>query len=371
MNNDFNCNFRVKGPVFIVGTERSGSNLLRVILNSHPDIYIPHPPHIMKDLGPLEHLYGDLKDDRNFRRLINDAAKLIELHFFPWEIAPSRPGAFDQAAARNLYCVKAAFYEQYRLFKGAKRWGCKSTFMVHYADLAVKHSPGAKFIHLVRDGRDVAVSAKNSVFNHFHPYYVARLWSLEQKLAAGLSNRLGKEGLLTVRYEDLTSEPERTVKAICGFLEEDYSGRLLRYFETEETKQLAGYSRSWGNCAKPILKDNSGKYKKSLSAGEIRIFETESFPELEQFGYPLDNPRAGLLKTASAPAPPARRARYFLREKGRMAYILLRSLFTDRNASAMLKKRVFLGWVGLKIRIIKPYEASDTGFRRDDQAPRA
>ena len=123
-----------RGPVFIVGTERSGSNLLRAILNSHPGIYIPHPPHIMKDLGPVEYLYGDLSDDRNFRRLIDDAAKLIELHFFPWEIAPSRAEAFR--AARNLYCVKAAFYDQYRRFKGAKRWGCKSTFMIHYAGAA-------------------------------------------------------------------------------------------------------------------------------------------------------------------------------------------------------------------------------------------
>ncbi|MBI4801612.1 MAG: sulfotransferase [Elusimicrobia bacterium] len=360
-----------KVPIFIVGTERSGSNLLRVILNSHPDIYIPHPPHIMKSLGPVEQLYGNLKDDRNFRRLINDAAKLTELHFFPWEIAPSRSEAFERAAARNLYCVKAAFYEQYRRFKGAKRWGCKSTFMVHYAAQAVKHSPGAKFIHLVRDGRDVAASAKNSVFNHFHPYYVARLWSLEQKLAVELSGRLGKSGFLTVRYEDMLSEPERTMKAICSFLDEEYSERLLRYFETEETKQLALYSSSWDNCAKPLLKNNSGKYKKDLSAGEIRIFETESFPELQCFGYPPDNPRAELLKRASAPLSRARRALYFLLEKGRMAYILLRSLFTDRNAFAMLKKRAFVGWVGLKIRIIRPYEASGTDFRRDEQAPRA
>jgi hypothetical protein len=323
----------------------------------------------MKSLGPAEYLYGDLTDDRNFRRLINDAAKLVELHFFPWEIAPSRQEAFETAAARNLYCVKAAFYEQYRRFKGAKRWGCKSTFMIHYADAAVKHSPGAKFIHLVRDGRDVAVSARNSVFNHFHPYYVARLWSLQQKIAIGLSNRLGKDGFLTVRYEDLLSAPEQTVKAICGFLGEDYSQALLRYFEKEETKQLAGYSKSWDNCSKPILQGNFGKYKKILSAGEIRIFEAESSAELEYFGYPLDNPRAALSGTAPAPVSTALKSRYFLMEKGRMAYILLKSLFADRNALAMLKKRLFLDWTKLKICIIRLYEASYSVPRRGRQAP--
>lgn len=343
-----------KGPIFIVGTERSGSNLLRAILNGNPAIYIPHPPHIMKDLGPVEGLYGDLRDDRNFRRLINDAARLIELHFFPWETAPSRQEAFETAAARNLYCVKAAFYDQYRTFKGAERWGCKSTFMVHYADIAVKHSPGARFIHLVRDGRDVAVSAKNSVFNHFHPYYVARLWNEQQKTAAGLAERLGREAFLTVRYEDLLADPEKTVKAVCSFLGEDYSDGLLRYFENPEIKRLAAFSASWDNCAKPVLKDNSGKYRKDLSACEVKLFETEAFGELERFGYALDNPRGELAKLAAAPAALSKRAGYFLSEKSRLASVFIRSLFTDRNAFAMLKKRAFLGWLKLKLRFIQP-----------------
>lgn len=340
-------------PFFIIGTERSGSNLLRAILNGHPGIYIPHPPHIMKDLGPVEGLYGDLGEDRNFRRLIDDAARLVELHFFPWEITPSRQEAFERAAARNLYCVKAGFYDQYRRHRGAARWGCKSTFMVHYAETALKHSPGAKFIHLVRDGRDVAVSAKDSVFNHFHPYYVARLWSLQQKLAAELTSLLGADAALTVRYEDLTTEPERTVKTVCDFLGEDYSDRLLRYFETVETKRLAAASDSWRNCARPVLGDNTGRYKKRLSAGAIRIFEAEAFGELERFGYRPDNTREAL--AGLRPASAARRARYFISEKLRQALVLAGSFFTDSNAFAMLKKRLFLSLLRCKIHIIRPY----------------
>ncbi|MFH1618495.1 MAG: sulfotransferase [bacterium] len=340
-------------PIFIIGTERSGSNLLRLILNSHPDIYIPHPPHLMKSMGPVEHLYGDLNNDRHFRRLIDDAAKLIELHFFPWEIAPDRKDAFEHAAARNLYCVKAAFYEQYRRFKGAKRWGCKSTFMVHYADAARKYSPGAKFIHLVRDGRDVAVSAKDSVFNHFHPYYVARLWSLQQKISVGLSKKLEKNEFMTIRYEDLLSDPEQTVKAVCAFLDENYSTDMLRYFEKKESLQLAGCSRSWDNCSKPILKNNPGKYRKKLSAGDIRIFEKIAFAELEHFGYKPDNPRGELLKPDNPLLTAIHKVRYFALEKCKLMYISSMSLFTDRNGFAMLKKRLFLAAVRLKLRIIK------------------
>ncbi|MFA6434556.1 MAG: sulfotransferase [Elusimicrobiales bacterium] len=330
------------GPVFIIGTERSGSNLLRLMLNAHPEIYIPHPPHIMKDLGPVERLYGDLGDDRNFLRLINDAARLVELHFFPWEIKPDRELAFKKSAARNLYCVKAAFYEQYRRFRGAKRWGCKSTFMVHYAGAARRYSSGAKFIHLVRDGRDVAVSSRDSVFNHFHPYFVAGLWSLQQRQAAALARTMGKDEFITLRYEDLVCEPESSARKACRFLGEDYSPAMLRYFEGTEPKKLASANASWANCAKPVLAGNSGKYRTKLSAGEIELFETVSSAELELFGYRLENPRGGLPHPARPPLPPYRKAAYFMLEKCRMAYILGRSLFTDRNALPMFRKRLFI-----------------------------
>jgi hypothetical protein len=339
-----------RGPVFIIGTERSGSNLLRLILNRNPAIYIPHPPHLMKDLGPVEHLYGDLSVDVNFRRLVNAAARLVELHFSPWEIKPDREEAFAAAAARRLYCVKARFYDQYRRFRGAARWGCKSTFMVHYADQARRYSPGSRFVHLVRDGRDVAVSAKKSVFNHFHPYYVARLWSAQQRLAAQLASRLGHEEFLTVRYEDLLADPERETRRLCGFLGEDYSPDMLNYFEDREARGLAGLSGSWENCGKPILRDNAGKYRGALSAQEVRIFEAVAGKELALYGYAP----AGV-RPPSGNFTPARRAGFWLAEKLASARVRLAAFFTDRNSPLMLKKDLFLIFAKFKIRIIDLY----------------
>jgi len=303
----------------------------------------------MKSLGPLESLYGDLKDDRSFRRLIDDAAKLVELHFFPWEPTLDRREVFERTAARNLYCVKAAFYEQYRRFKGVKRWGCKSTFMVRYYAQARKYSPGARFIHLVRDGRDVAVSARGSVFNHFHPYYVARLWTLQQRLALEMERILGPEEFLTLRYEDLITDPERAARNVCRFLGEEYEPAMLRYFEQAEPKKLAGASASWENCARPVLGGNSGKYKAALTPAEIRLFETVSFRELERFGYPLENPRGELEAASARPFPALFRALYYVLEKGKMSYVRTRALFTDRNAFAMLGKRLFLARVKARL----------------------
>ncbi len=332
-------------PFFIVGTERSGSNLLRAILDAHPAIAIPHPPHLLKELGPLEPRYGDLRDDRNFERLVGDAVRLVELHFSPWDVALDRREVFAKAPARGVYGAQAAIYDRYREAKGKSRWGCKSTFAIHYVDRIRAVHPGAKFIHLVRDGRDVAVSARASVFNHFHPYYVARLWSRQQRLAMDCASRLSPDAMLTVRYEDLLDDPEAATRAVCRFLGEDYFDSMLRYFEAPETRRLAGLSRSWENVARPVIKSNRGKYKTALSKEEIAVFEREAFRELEAFGYPLENPKPELEAAGSRP-----RLRYWLEEKALAAQSAVGSLFSDRNSLAFLRKRLFV----LKLKLSLP-----------------
>lgn len=329
-------------PIFIIGTERSGSNLLRLMLNSHPSIAIPHPPHILKEMMPLEPLYGDLRGDANFRRLVDDTVRLVELHFSPWDVPLDREAVFAQAPGRDVYGVKAAVYDQYRRAKGKRRWGCKSTFVIHYVDRVRSLSPGAKFIHLVRDGRDVAVSAKTSVFNHFHPHYVGRLWAEQQRTAIGLARRLSSEQLLGVRYEDLLEDPAKELRRVCAFLGEDYSDTLLSYFESSEAKGLAGQSRSWENCDRPVLAGNHGKYKRALSAADIRAFELQAFAELRHYGYPLENDPARLEEDSRRGLGAATRLEYWGVEHALKAYETARSLTRDQNAAILIRKKLFI-----------------------------
>jgi len=160
---------------------------------------------------------------------------------------------------------------------------------------------------------------------------------------------LGKDEFLTLRYEDLISGPETAVRGVCRFLGEDYYPGMLRYFENDEPRKLAGSLASWKNCARPVLRGNSGKYRTNLSSGDVRLFETVAFSELERFGYGLENPRGELLASAGKPPPAPARALYFALEKGKMVYILTRALFTDRNAFTLLRKRLFLAAVKARL----------------------
>lgn len=110
-------------PIFITGTQRSGTNLVRLILNTHDNIAIPHPPHIMKNFSKLEPFYSDLSRESNFKRLINDVVKLVELHPYPWGMAINREKIFKEARERNLINIYFALYNQYLESAGKKRWG--------------------------------------------------------------------------------------------------------------------------------------------------------------------------------------------------------------------------------------------------------
>ncbi|MGE4131824.1 MAG: sulfotransferase [Bdellovibrionales bacterium] len=328
----------IQNPVFIVGTERSGSNLLRLLLNEMPEVAIPHPPHLMRDLSPLLGRYGSLNNDGNFRRLIHDAVQLVNWHFSPWPLRPDPEKIFRTAEKRTLYAVCAAIYEQYRLHSGKSRWGCKSTFMIHHVSEILRHHKNPQFIHLVRDVRDVAVSARASVFCHYHPYFVAELWRTEQQRGLVWSKKLPENQWFTLRYEDLIRKPEPALRALCRFLDTRYSSEMLQFFKKEPAQELAGLSRSWSNVAQPVLSGNSGKFAKHLKKQDLLILESVCAGTMQRFGYkPITRPKDRPRKPGAIA-----RAEYTIRENLTMAKEELRALVEDRNSFYRLRKKALL-----------------------------
>jgi hypothetical protein len=125
---------------------------------------------------------------------------------------------------------------------------------------------------------------------------------------------------------------------------------MLNYFEDGAARGLAGLSGSWKNCGKPILRGNAGKYRRALSAEEVRVFEAVAGSELEKYGYKSDGSRP-----AAVPFPAPRRAGFWLSEKLAAARVRSAAFFADRNSPLMLRKSAFLAFAKLKIRIIHLY----------------
>lgn len=337
-------------PIFIIGSERSGTNLLRLILNCHSNIAIPHPPHILKNFFKLESLYSDLKKDTNFKRLIKDVVRMIELHPYSWGIIIDKEKIFNNVKERNLINVFFTIYDQNLENTNKKRWGCKSTFMINHVALIRHYYPSAKFIYMVRDGRDVAASAKKAIFNRYSIYYIAQLWKREQQIGIYWLRKLSRNNIFLIQYENLLTDPKKWVKAICSYLDEPYQENMLNFFKTEEAKKSSSISTAWKNTSKPIIKNNLGKFKIELNKNKIDLFETIAAPELDYFSYKLTKPF--YISEGICARGIKFRIVYLLEEIFLMLKVQVKYFFSDKNNLLRYKKFWFLKLIRI-IRIIK------------------
>jgi hypothetical protein len=285
-------------PIFIIGTERSGSNLLRLILNAHSRIAVPHPPHIVRYFAPLEKYYLRARPpEESFARLVDDIVRFVDRHIHPWNMALDRAQILATADPRDVIGVFAAIYEQYRAHTGKARWGCKSTFLIDYTDRILARFPNAKLILLVRDPRDVAVSSRESVFNPFHPYVTAQLWARQQQRGLTLLRSLSPQTIRRVRYEDVLADPLGAVENLCEFLDEPFEEGMLRYYDTADAQRTASLCASWRNASQRILSENTAKFHQQLGPSEIAAVEQVAGEVMVEFGYGLSRPSVAAART--------------------------------------------------------------------------
>ena len=261
------------------------------MLDQLDEISSPHPPHILRTFMPLVPLYGSLEDDDNFKRLIDDVCRLVELNPVPWlDVHLDREAIFRRSDQRTLCKVNELVYLLKAEADGAQFWCCKSMANVHYAAQLEESGIRPYYIHLYRDGRDVALSFKKAVVGHKHVYHIARQWALDQDRSLELHETLGSRRVIGISYEHLLASPRQTLTAICAFLGVKYSDQALSYYQSEEASNTAKSGKMWENVVKPILVKNTCKYRGQLSAEEIRIFESVAGSTLQRLGYSLDFP---------------------------------------------------------------------------------
>jgi hypothetical protein len=275
-------------PVQMIGTQRSGSNLLRLMLNQLTGVSAPHPPHILERLMPLLPAYGDLKITSNFAQLIEDVCTLVETNPVPWTgLSLDRKQILKRCTNPTLPEITRIVYELKAESEGAHIWMCKSMANIKYADELEKYNPKPLYVHLFRDGRDVALSFKKAIVGEKHMYHIARQWKQEQDASIELYEKLGSERVFRLRYEDLLQNPQGELKRLCAFLDVEYSEAAMSYHESDESRETANSGLMWQNVVKPVLSDNHSKFLKELSEDDIKIFEQVAGDTLEKLGYTL------------------------------------------------------------------------------------
>jgi len=279
-------------PVQMIGTQRSGSNLLRLMLNQLDGVSAPHPPHILERFFPLLPAYNNLDNPENFTQLVADVCQLIEYNPVPWEGANLQiPAIIARCSKPLLTEVFRVIYEMRAESENARIWICKSLVNIRFANQLEDNGVNPLYIHLFRDGRDVALSFKKAIVGEKHIYHIAKQWKNEQEASLQLAEKIGGNRVVKVRYEDLIANPEKELTKICHFIGADYNPVALDYYHSEESHKTAHSGVMWENVEKPLISNNYNKYLKELSSADIQLFEQVAGDTLEELGYSLTFPK--------------------------------------------------------------------------------
>ena len=273
-------------PIFIVGAARSGTSLLSRLLNSHPRIAVPFESHIYSTFLPWLKHYGDLSRPGHMERLLDDILSTEMLRH--WSPQPDRAATLASLKGNTLHDLVEALFATWARAQGKDRWGEKTPSHVMYWRQLLEGFPQARFLHIVRDGRDVSLSWINARFGPKNIYYSAIRWKQYLTWVAELRAALPAHQFLDVHYDSLLAEPEGTLQRICAFLGESFDADMLDFH-----RDPAPYPTDAHNVQaleRPIQRNNTEKWKGALSRDEIRVFEATAGSTLRQYGYEISTP---------------------------------------------------------------------------------
>jgi Sulfotransferase family len=275
-------------PFFILGSGRSGTSLLSRMLNQHPNLAVPPESHLYNTFHPWLGYYGNLAAEQNRANLVADIVATGPLR--DWLPRLEADEVLVQVHGDDFGAVVDAVMRAWAAKQGKKRWGEKTPHHIRYWRHISADFKRPPLIHVVRDGRDVAISMMKARFGPKTIYSCAEGWRAYLEQVDKVKSKQPTELFFAVAYEDLLENPKQTLKDVCNFLGEAYAPEMLDYYR--DTAPYPTDVRNRENLAKPVIVDNKQKWRTEMSKDEVRVFEAVAGDALANYGYPraIDDP---------------------------------------------------------------------------------
>lgn len=213
---------------FIVGCERSGTTLIRAMLDSHPNMAVPPESHFWTEFACARRRVYELASGFELTLFID--ALLKEPQFCRWQLRGERlRRRMERAQPQSFASAVREVYAAYAAGHGKSRYADKTPPFVLEIPMFANLFPDAKFVHVVRDGRDVALAWQDVQWKLETVEEVAMYWAMCVSAGRRAGRWLGPLRYLEVRYEDLVEYPERFLRQICEFIDLPFSAVMLQY----------------------------------------------------------------------------------------------------------------------------------------------
>ena len=281
----------MNSPFFIVASARSGTTFLRLTLNAHPLVAVPPESRFITELWREEQRVGR-------ESFLTDLAAHKRFRAWELDIEDVRREIGTAEELRYADAVGAA-YLAYAKKNGKTYWGDKTPRYVEHIPFLARLFPESKFIHLVRDGRNVALSYSHVDFGPKNVARAARLWA--RRVGAGIKDgrALGSGRYLEIRNEDLAGDTTTEVKKVCSFLELDFDPLML-----DENERAKGEVHKVTHHHTPAASGRThySEWHDEMSPGDVEMFEAVAGSTLSDLGYERRFPKPGALARLKATA---------------------------------------------------------------------
>lgn len=292
-------------PVFVIGGPRSGTTLVRLMLTCHPALVVPPECGFIAWLHPRfgewdGAAFSDSSRIASFAQAVSQCRKFetwgIRAEAIESSLRDEPVGGYAEACARV-----------YRLYgagrgKPSARWGDKNNTYVGAVPLLRALYPAARFLHVVRDGRDVACSYREVMAAPSDSPYrprlptgitdIAQAW-LEATRQVSIALSDASDGATcTIRYEDLAADPQLQAARVCAWLGLAFDPAMLAFHAVNTAQQLEPReTMDWkSRTMAPVSAATVGRFAALLDRREILEFQRVAGPQLEALGYPLVAP---------------------------------------------------------------------------------
>ncbi len=273
-------------PFFIVGAGRSGSTLLRVILNRHSLLCIPPESWFLLPLSQKFPFDRPLAGSD-----IDAACKIITGHRRWPDFGFDAEWFSHQVAEKQIDSIRGLcdlFFGLCLERTGKSQWGDKTPPYVQIVPEIMMLYPEARIIYLVRDGRDVANSFIDTRWHGPGAWANCREWIDATRRFASLSTNPNLAGrMLRIRYEDLVTRTEAVLSDICAFLGVDPEPSMLRWDEDEPAVVPERESHAHTKLGRRPRETDLYRWRNDSSAVRVLLLESYMRRELTMENYPL------------------------------------------------------------------------------------
>ncbi len=272
-------------PVFVVGAERSGTTLLRLMLNEHPELLLPPETWFLTDL------MNGLPNSGSLTAVQIERATAICIGHARWhDIGVSESElrvAVERRAAPTLGEFVDAIFGVLLARNGKRRWGDKTPGYVLEIDRIRDLFADAQFIHVIRDARAVSLSLADKRWFGPHLRDAAGRWS--HCVRAGISAGRALPGPLytEVRFEDLVTHPRRELSRVCEFLGLRYSPVMLEYFRHAAPNIAPWQRQHHGKTQEPPRPEEAEAWRDRMTPYRLLVIEAIAGKEMLAVGQEL------------------------------------------------------------------------------------